>query len=75
MQLLALQPFFSREVWRDEACLGYGRGEGVEERCSGIGWMDGDRKYPTGEQKVRKCDRQRLRPGQVLVHPSNRTGF
>ena len=31
--------FFPREVWRDEACMGYGRG--VEERRSGVGLMDG----------------------------------
>lgn len=49
---LAMQPFFSRELGKDEACLGYGRGAGIEERCSGIGEMDGDRNNPAGEQKV-----------------------
>ena len=52
MYPLAMQPFFSRELGKDEACMGHGRGAGIEERCSGIGKMDGDRNYPTGEQKV-----------------------
>ena len=36
--------FCKRGLERDEACLGYGCGEGRKERCSGIGKMDGDRK-------------------------------